>query len=108
MLARGHRSGHFSHHGGASFHSAPFHPHARIGIFLGAPVFPSWYYPYYMPPAYAYPPVPSEPPLYIEQEPGAPAQPPAYYYCPGAGGYYPGVRECPEGWEQVPSQPPPS
>jgi hypothetical protein len=29
-----------------------------------------------------------------------------YYYCESAEGYYPYVRECPEGWRTVPATPP--
>lgn len=34
----------------------------------------------------------------------APPQP--WYFCPGVNGYYPYVRECPTGWQAVPSTPP--
>jgi hypothetical protein len=69
----------------------------------------------YYPPFYGYPPrvvvQPTTPPVYIEQQnpPAAPAtsaQPRASYwhYCQAEGGYYPDVKECPEGWMQVPPQ----
>jgi hypothetical protein len=95
-----------------------------------------YYYPYppayYPPPAVTYPPavitVPgSPPPLYVEKRyssgaaqspaPQGPAaqgpeaqaaqQAPTWYYCPSAKGYYPYVRDCPEGWQAVPPHPPP-
>jgi len=63
-------------------------------VFVG--VAPWWItapYPYWDYPAWAYvpPPVPAEPPVYIQQ--------PAYwYYCQSASAYYPTVQTCPEAW----------
>ena len=74
-----------------------YHRHARSAIFVGATVLPAWHY--YRPP------VPAEPIVYIEQDPG---QPPAYFFCRSANGYAPNVSDCPEGWEQVAVMPPPS
>lgn len=78
--------------------------HARVGVFIGAPLWP-WYYPpaYYYPPVIAVPAPP--PPVYIEQP-----RPPAaiqnyWYYCSNPEGYYPYVKECPGGWQQVAPQP---
>jgi hypothetical protein len=78
---------------------------------------PGWGYPYYgypypytYPYPYGYPanspPVMGEssPQTYIQQE--APAQQ-YWYYCQNPQGYYPYVRECPGGWQQVAPQPPP-
>ncbi len=71
----------------------------------------------YGPPYYAYPPVitvPAAPLVYIQrqdipQQDGlqGPAQLPAnyWYYCRIPGGYYPSVRNCPDGWQQVAPQP---
>lgn len=82
---------------------------------------------YWGPPVYAYPPpvyypaptvvVPASPPVYVErqdvpQSTEAPAQSAPqqwWYWCPGANGYYPYVKECPGGWQRVePQAPPPS
>jgi hypothetical protein len=82
----------------------------RVGIYFGPA------YPYYYPPSpYYYPPpmvVPAQPPVYIEQAPQivapAPSAAPqgqAYYFCAAANGYYPYVKECPGGWQQVAPQP---
>ncbi len=85
-------------------------------MFVGAPVvFGGWAYasPYYYPfPAYYYPPAPYYPPTYIEQgvqapEPQRQLAPAYWYYCPDAKAYYPYVRECPGGWQQVAPQPQP-
>lgn len=77
---------------------------------------PGWGYPYYgypypytypYPygyPAYSPPVVEGSPQTYIQQE--APAQQ-SWYYCQDPQGYYPYVRECPGGWQQVAPQPPP-
>lgn len=93
------------------------HPHsrARIGVFIGAPLFWPWYYPPYHP-WYPYPSqpvvvVPATPPTYIErgEEDGAeaaPAPPGGYwYYCYDPPGYYPDVRQCRGGWQAVPPRP---
>jgi hypothetical protein len=86
----------------------------RGGIFVG-PGFgwydPFWwpYDPYYYP--FAYPYLPREaigqyapPPGYLPEAAGAPAQ--QYWYrCGNPEGYYPYVRACNGGWEQVPVAP---
>lgn len=91
--------------------SAHAHGSVRFGIGIGVPA--PWYYappPVYYPYPY-YPPVVVAPPAsgYVEQAPSnvystRPA-PAVYYYCAAAKGYYPYVRDCPEGWERVPAQP---
>jgi len=62
---------------------------------------------------YAYSPtiveVPVAPPVYIQQSPAPVVQqaPSNYwYYCQNPNGYYPYVRECPNGWQQVAPTPP--
>jgi hypothetical protein len=83
----------------------------RIGVYIGPG---PWYYgppPYaYYPPYPYYPPVvtvPSAPPTYIQQGEAEPAPPLSYwYYCEQPQGYYPYVKQCPGGWQKVPSQPP--
>ncbi|HMN83128.1 MAG TPA: hypothetical protein PKA20_24810 [Burkholderiaceae bacterium] len=100
-------------------------PRARVGVYIGAPVvLGAWHYgyrPYYgygYPYPYYYPPttVVTSPPVYIEQSPqaaaaapqaAAPASPAAsyWYYCANPDGYYPYVKECPNGWQQVAPQP---
>ncbi len=91
----------------------------HFGVYVGPYWGPAWYYPpparYYYPPYYA--PVIIErqaPPVYVEQPVPAPGPASAataapanwWYYCEGAGGYYPYVRECPGGWQRVSPQPP--
>lgn len=81
--------------------------HARFGVFIGAPLWPSWYYP---PPFYYYPPVitvpAAPPPVYIEQpNPPATTAQAYWYYCGNPEGYYPYVKECPGGWQKVSPQP---
>lgn len=92
---------------------APYHRrhHARVGVFIGAPVVGPWYY--RAPVYYVYPPivaVPASPPVYIEQgsiastdsqEPGN-----WWYYCQDSQSYYPYVKECPRGWLRVAPRPP--
>ncbi len=99
-------SGHGGRHGGYGGHRS------HLGITID-PWFP-WYYPpiYYYPPAY-YPrtvvvqPAPS---VYIEQpdsETRLEEQTGYWYYCEKSRTYYPYVKECPAGWQQVTPQPPP-
>ncbi|HET7365160.1 MAG TPA: hypothetical protein VFJ70_16455 [Burkholderiales bacterium] len=80
-----------------------------IGVHFGVPLF--WPAPYYALPPY-YPPPYYVPYAYLP--PAAALPPPAYperesyywYYCPSARAYYPYVRECPDGWQRVPTVPP--
>ncbi len=53
------------------------------------------YYPYY------YPPVVAAPLTYIEQASPQALAPGYWYYCGGADAYYPYVKECANGWQQV-------
>lgn len=125
----GYRGG---YHGG--YHGY-YGPRVGVGVVVGAPLWGAgWYgsYPYYgygYPYAYPYPypypyypyapavPVPASPPVYIEQGGAAPAlaqpqyqqapqQTQYWYYCPVSKAYYPYVKECADGWQQVPAQPP--
>jgi hypothetical protein len=95
------------------------HVRVGIGIGIGGPVFWPGYYPgpYYYP-YYYYPPypavvtVPATPTTYVEQSqpqaaPG-PAPSASWYYCADSRTYYPYVKQCPGGWQQVSPQPQPS
>lgn len=77
-----------------------------VGVYFG-PTWGPWFYPppyYYQPPVVVLP--PSPPPVYIEQYEAAGENVQQYwYYCRGAKGYYPYVKECPEGWQKVLPQP---
>ena len=90
---------------------------ARVtfGFHFGVPFYwgaPYYYYPYpyypapiYYPPPVVYAPSPvisAPPPTLVER----PAEPSYWYYCASSRGYYPYARECPEGWQRVPSAPP--
>lgn len=93
---------------------------------------PYYYSPYYYPPAYSsayYPPAAVAPQTYVEQpqqvqsypvQPPQQLQAPSYqqeapqaapqsgnmwYYCNDARAYYPYVKTCPAGWQQVTPQP---
>jgi hypothetical protein len=125
----GGRGGGFS---GGHQHSSRGHSHSHynIGIgfggFYGPGVFGSGYYGYpysyryRYPGAYYYPrgyyssPViaPSAPIVYIQRETPVtsqtqPAQTSYWYYCRNPEGYYPYIKQCPEGWLQVAPQPAP-
>ena len=84
----------------------------------GANPYPYGYpygYPYASPYGQPYPSTPPQPQSYVERapEPGVEAQPPLgsapepgyWYWCTDPQGYYPSVRECAQGWLQVPAQP---
>lgn len=120
------RSGAAHVHGGyygGGYYRPYWGPRYSVGVYLG-PGFWGGYYPYYgygpyyYPPYYGYgsyyPPavvtVPSSPPTYIEKGAGeeAPGSPAYWYYCRDANGYYPYVKQCPGGWEQVNPTPPPA
>lgn len=129
-VAWAHRSHHgppghgFSHHGqrhhGHHRNHGHFHSRGRVEIIIGAPLPGAWHYrtqPHYYAQSqhyvYAYPPViavPSSPLVYIErgEQDGIQQPPPYWYYCDNPHGYYPYVRVCPRGWQQVPAQPSPS
>jgi len=77
----------------------------HFNLWLGpvwGPVYP-YPYPY---PAYV------SPPVVIRQEPEihylTPPSPEQHYwyYCPNPKGYYPYVKECPDGWTRVAPRPP--
>ncbi|MDD5412078.1 MAG: hypothetical protein PHF31_11805 [Methylobacter sp.] len=71
------------------------------------PYYPYHYYPYQYP--YYYPPtVPATPPVYIQQSPQAGQQYPSgyWYYCNNPKGYYPYIKQCPRGWQEVEPTPP--
>ncbi len=79
----------------------------HFGFYFGVPFYPYAYpyYPYPMP--YYYPPpvvtVPASPPAYIHQSPPTSQQPSTsyWYYCNNPKGYYPYVKQCPQGWQEV-------
>lgn len=122
-MARGSHGG--SGHGGGYSHGGSYghgggHGHGYrvgVGFTFGFPYYwPGYYsgyyagYPYgyaYPGPAYAYPGPASG--AYVEQDyaQAAPAAQQDWYFCSGSNAYYPYVRECPGGWQRVPSVPPP-
>lgn len=105
----------------ATAHGGRF-DHFSFGINLGYPNFYggySSYDPFFYPPFYGAPPVvvpiappiivPSTPPVYIQQqETLETVQPQTHYwhYCTNPEGYYPYVKQCPDGWLRVDPRPP--
>ncbi len=49
-----------------------------------------------------------QPPVYVQPGPAAEAPPQYWYYCQNPQGYYPYIKQCPQGWMKVvpPSAPP--
>lgn len=121
--------GHGYRHGG--------HSHARVGVFIGAPLlFAPWYYPspyYYSPPVVVRErvvvreplvfydehgnPVPAQPrvaqaPAQAQAQTQAPAPsssgtPPTWYFCADTQTYYPYAQTCASSWQRVIPHPPP-
>ncbi|MEQ1775477.1 MAG: hypothetical protein ABL891_17010 [Burkholderiales bacterium] len=105
----------------ASYAQAQHHHHhrARVGVYIGAPLFISpwpYYRPYYHDPYYYRPVVIREQPVvYVEQQPSyapapAPVAPPApqalpqqqyWYFCQDTQTYYPHVQNCATPWQRV-------
>ncbi len=84
------------------------------GAFWGAPFYRPHYYPgpyYYPAPYYVSPSVyiaPEPAPVYIERNEAVVEQTEAsnyWHYCRESKNYYPYVKECPGGWQQVLPQP---
>jgi hypothetical protein len=89
--------GHYHRYGGSS---------VRLGFYVGSPWWGPWwgaptYYYNYAPPVVMQPSVPLEMPTVQ-----APAANSYWYFCRAANAYYPYVRSCPSGWEQVTPTPP--
>jgi hypothetical protein len=94
------------------------HGGGHVGVYFGFPFVGPGYYgpyygygPYYSP--YYYPPVaavPAGPTTYVEQSQTQPvpdqAPPASWYYCAASKTYYPYVKQCSSGWQQVAPQPP--
>jgi len=74
-----------------------------VGVYFG-PYWGPGFYPYYYPSQVIVVPA-APPPVYIEQG-EAPAMQQYWYYCGSSKGYYPYVKECPDGWQKVLPQPP--
>jgi len=104
--------------GGGRHHHHHNHNHARVGVYVGAPLFwsPFWYpypYPYY----YPYSTVvvqPAGPVVYVEKAdatqsaaPAPQAQQQYWHYCPDSSTYYPYVNTCASPWQRVIPHPPP-
>ena len=111
----GYGGGHYGggHYGGGwGYGHGGSYGRSSFGIYFGAPFYSYPYYgypyqyPYYYPPAVVT--VPVTPPVYIQQSPPAAQQnaPGYWYYCNNPEGYYPYIKECPNGWQQVEPLPP--
>lgn len=72
----------------------------------GPPLYSSPYPYYYAPPPVV---IQQQPDVYIRQEP-QPQPPPQnyWYFCRNPQGYYPYVKQCPDGWQKVVPSPPPA
>ena len=92
----GHFNGHFAGRSGGHLHG-----HEGIGVLIGAPLFDPWLFPppYYYDPAVVV--VPASQQLYVERSDAARGVAGYWYFCGNPRGYYPYVRECPTGWQQV-------
>ncbi len=93
------------------------HGHFRGNVWIGPVWGPGWWGPVYPYPYYAPPPVVVQqapetyvqqaPETYVQQSPQSEEQS-YWYYCGNPQGYYPYVKQCPNGWTRVvPSPAPP-
>jgi hypothetical protein len=94
------------------YHHGPDHPGLRLGVYVGY-VWPGpyYYYPPYYPPYSPLVVVRPQPQIYYIERAAPQAASAAgalWYFCRATGSYYPYVRECPGGWEQVVPTPPPN
>ena len=95
--------------GGRHHHHHHGHGRLSIGLHFGAPLL--WHawpsYGWYVPPPVVYAPVvvPSSPPVYVERDDAPARESGWWYYCEATRGYYPYVKECPQGWQKVPPAP---
>lgn len=101
----------------AAVYSPSSDARGRFGFYVGGPMYPYYYdpfYRYYDPFFYAPPQtiitVPATPPTYIQQSPPVANQNPGgyWYYCDNPEGYYPYVKECLNTWQQVEPTPAPT
>jgi hypothetical protein len=99
------------HYGGGGYYGrGGYYSGMGLGLGLG---YGLGYYGGYYSPYYGYPStvitVPVTPPVYIQQTPPAAQQNPSgyWYYCNSPQGYYPYIKQCPSGWQQVEPTPPP-
>lgn len=125
MADRGHGGGgHW--HGNVGVYIGP-----EFGPYYSRPYYPRYYadpfYYGYPAPYYSYPQTvivapPQQPPVYIEQgqqQPqaigpqvqapqsySAPQQDNFWYHCDKPEGYYPYIKDCPQGWQKVTPEPP--
>lgn len=109
-----------SHERGGSHARHGFRDHddfrGSLGIWIGPSWDPWWWWgplvypgPYFYPSAYPYygsPPVVTQPPpVYDRQVPVVEEEESYWYYCQDPPGYYPYVRQCPQGWMKVVPKP---
>lgn len=97
------------HYGGGYGGGYGYGGRSTYSFYLNAPIYPYYpnRYPYYPPTVIT---IPVTPPVYIQQPPPPQQQFPAgyWYYCNNPEGYYPYIKECPLGWQQVNPIPPPA
>lgn len=102
------------HYGGGRGYGHGNYGYGGLGLGLGLAYGLGYYggYGYGGYPYYNYPPtvvtVPVAPPVYIQQTPQVVQQNPSgyWYYCNNPEGYYPYIKQCPNGWQQVEPTPP--
>ena len=107
----GHYGGGGGHYGGGHYgggwgygQGGHHYGHSNFGFYFGAPFYPYFpnQYPYYYPPSVITVPIPVTPPVYIQQPQPSQQYPAGYwYYCTKPEGYYPYIKVCPSGWQQV-------
>jgi len=108
FFGHGAREGRVAHNvqGPGGWHG---HWHGYTTVYVGGwPWYSPWFYGYAWP-YYPYDTAvaPAAPVEYVQMNPpAADAAPAMWYYCANPAGYYPYVKACPGGWQQVQPQPP--
>ena len=91
----------YAWHGGHGGHGGNVHFSGSVWI---GPIGGPWWgpaYSYYANPYYV------TPPVVVQQKESQPAETGYWYYCQDPKGYYPYVKECPNGWLKVAPSPAP-
>ncbi len=106
----GYHKGHagYGYRGGQRHnHGYKHHRHhgAHFSLWLGPLWYPAYAYPRYHPYHHETAVIVEKRTVYVERPASAAPAGSWWYYCESAGGYYPDVASCPEGWVKVPPRP---
>jgi hypothetical protein len=102
------RAGHSGAHHAGKNHAGQHHQHVGSVAAIGAAAVPVYWPWSNYPPGYPAVAIAATAPVEYIERGEQEAQPEEYwFYCAKAQGYFPYVGECADGWERVPTTPPP-